>query len=138
MSIAQVVTNLVVGDNTSGQSDAFTNGSSLYLNVALGVNAGDSNNSISVANAGTVLSALTNVVVGVAGSGNSLSVTDHGAVVSYGSGMIGLEAAASNNTAVVTGSGSTWSNTGDLTVGYYGSGNSLLISNGDREQPRSG
>jgi T5SS/PEP-CTERM-associated repeat protein len=45
-------------------------------------------------------------------------------------GIIGVFS--SNNSALVTGAGSLWTNSGDLYVGNEGSGNSLVISNGGR------
>jgi T5SS/PEP-CTERM-associated repeat protein len=131
VSIAQVITNLMVGDNSSSQSYAITSGNSLYGNVALGVNAGDSNNSISVANAGTVLNALTNVAVGVGGSGNSLLISNGGKVVTGDLGSyIGASATSTGNSVVVTGSGSAWENGSFLNVGSSGSDNTLTVSDG--------
>ena len=43
--------------------------------------------------------------------------------------MIGKNSSASNNSVVVTGTGSTWSNYDKLNIGFQGSGNSLTISN---------
>ena len=47
-------------------------------------------------------------------------------------GVIGDRSTSSNNSVLVTGGGSTWTNSGDLYVGYQGIGNSLVISNGGR------
>jgi len=51
---------------------------------------------------------------------------------------IGFSATASNNSALVTGNGSVWTNTFDLSVGHQGSGNSLVIANGGRVYDRVG
>src|ERR1035438_6018147 len=51
-------------------------------------------------------------------------------VLSNGSGYLGYAANSSNNAVLVTGAGSVWSNTVDLTVGLSGPRNSLTISNG--------
>jgi T5SS/PEP-CTERM-associated repeat protein len=69
--------------------------------------------------------------VGSNGAFNALIVTNASALlVSSGSGIIGNSAISSNNTALVTGSGSIWSNSLTLTVGNTGSFNSLTIANG--------
>jgi T5SS/PEP-CTERM-associated repeat protein/autotransporter-associated beta strand protein len=47
-----------------------------------------------------------------------------------GTGVIGLKSASSNNSVLITGTGSTWIDGGDLFVGSSASGNSLEISNG--------
>jgi T5SS/PEP-CTERM-associated repeat protein len=52
-----------------------------------------------------------------------------GGVLSNGIGYLGYESAANNNSVVVRGSGSVWSNS-YVYVGFYGSGNSVVISNG--------
>ncbi len=54
-----------------------------------------------------------------------------GGILLYGRGYIGFEANASNNSVLVTGAGSAWSNLGaSLYIGKSGAGNSLTISNG--------
>jgi T5SS/PEP-CTERM-associated repeat protein len=50
--------------------------------------------------------------------------------VTNGTGYIGYNIGASNNSAVVSGSGSLWTNSGFVYVGYSGAGSSLIISNG--------
>jgi T5SS/PEP-CTERM-associated repeat protein len=142
VTITQLIIDLFVGNNASNQSVSFTGETNiyptLYQNILVGVNTGDSNNNLTVENAGTLLEALTNVVVGYGGSGNSMMVSNGGKVLTgvgtnSGSaigGVIGYDTNSFGNSVLVTGSGSTWSNTGNLTVGYNGSGNSLVISNG--------
>lgn len=142
VTITQLIMDLLVGNNASNQSVSFTGETNiyptLYQNILVGVNTGDSNNNLTVENAGTLLEALTNVVVGYGGSGNSMMVSNGGKVLTgvgtnSGSaigGVIGYDTNSFGNSVLVTGSGSTWSNSGNLTVGYDGSGNSLVISNG--------
>lgn len=67
--------------------------------------------------------------VGYQGSGNQLTISEGGQVDST-VGYIGYDAAASGNLATVTGRGSVWANTGQLYVGYNGSGNTLRIEDG--------
>ncbi len=53
-------------------------------------------------------------------------------------GIIGNTAQASNNSALVTGTGSLWTNSDQLYVGYAGSCNSMTISNGGKVAGVSG
>jgi T5SS/PEP-CTERM-associated repeat protein len=55
---------------------------------------------------------------------------ENGGVLSNFYGVIGDLSAASNNTAIVTDSGSIWSNYEGLAIGASGAGNNLVISNG--------
>jgi T5SS/PEP-CTERM-associated repeat protein len=55
---------------------------------------------------------------------------ESGGMLSNTSSYIGYESSASNNSVLVSGSGSAWSNCGTLYVGYSSAGNSLTISNG--------
>jgi T5SS/PEP-CTERM-associated repeat protein len=69
-----------------------------------------------------------NYYVGNSGPFNVLIATNAGKLIdTYGT--IGNTAAASNNFALVTGTGSIWSNSNDLHVGDNGSGNRLTIAN---------
>jgi T5SS/PEP-CTERM-associated repeat protein/autotransporter-associated beta strand protein len=69
-------------------------------------------------------------MVGLSGSNNTMEISN-GATVVNSNGYIGFNASSANNTVSVTGSNSTWSNTGFyLSVGAGGSDNSLEISDG--------
>lgn len=57
-------------------------------------------------------------------------IIENGGVLSNFDGIIGYLGPASNNTAIVTGSGSTWTNYQGLAIGASGAGNNLVISNG--------
>ena len=78
------------------------------------------------------------VTVGNLGSGNGLVVANGAVARSLGTNTIGNNASASNNTVLVTGSGSLWSNSVMVFVGYYGSGNSLAIANGGEVSTSNG
>src|SRR5207247_2236473 len=67
----------------------------------------------------------------VVGSNTFLNalIIQSGGALSNGDGYLGFETGGSNNTVLVTGSGSVCSNSADLRVGYAGIGNSLVISN---------
>ena len=73
------------------------------------------------------------LVVGDTTSGNHLTITNGGLVVnadaSLGNSADQDANSADNNTALVAGSGSVWSNSGSLYVGRMGDGNSVTISN---------
>jgi T5SS/PEP-CTERM-associated repeat protein len=59
-------------------------------------------------------------------------------VLSNGSGALGYAAGGSNNIAVVSGTGSTWKNATNLTIGFLGAGNQLIITNGGRAIDQAG
>jgi len=99
-----------------------------YDNTYIGSNSTASNNLLNVYGSGVVLSNSTNVYVGYAGSTNSMVISNQGRVVSF-SGFIGYATNSSNNSVLVTGANSAWTNTEDLCVGNGGSSNSLVISN---------
>lgn len=137
-TISYVTFDLLLGFSGSGQTASFTSGAEAYTNVLVGVDAIYVNNRLTVADAGTLLTSASNIVVGVSGSGNSMVISNGGTVVTSpgiytgvtNGGVIGYNAGASINTVTVTGSGSAWSNAYDVVVGYNGSGNSLVVSNG--------
>lgn len=66
--------------------------------------------------------------IGYSGSKNQLLITN-GGTASNPVGYIGYNVSASSNRVVVSGAGSTWNND-DLRVGFLGSGNTLLITDG--------
>ena len=130
VSIAQGLATLLVGSNSSDQSTNFSSGTHDYYNIDIGGNPGDTNNRVSVVNGGTVVDAANNILVGQNGSGNSMTVSNGAGVVNLGSSVIGLNATASNNSVVVTGTGSTWSSGIALLVGSSGSGNNMTVEAG--------
>ena len=87
------------------------------------------NNIATVTGAGSSWTSTGNLYVGVIASSNSLVISDGGSVSNQLDAYIGLATNSSNNSVLLTGAGSTWSNTGILYVGYSGSSNSLVISN---------
>ena len=130
VSIAQVAATLLVGNNSSDQSITISSGTNDYYDIVIGSNAGDTNNSISVVNGGTVVDAANNILVGQNGSDNTMSVSNGASVVNLGSSVIGLNATASDNSLLVTGAGSTWSSGTALLIGSSGSGNNLTVEAG--------
>jgi T5SS/PEP-CTERM-associated repeat protein/autotransporter-associated beta strand protein len=126
---------LVIGDSGSGNSMSVEAGGGVVSagsGVALGYNVGSSGNSLLVDGSGSTLTSVSDLIVGFGGSGNSVVVSNGGTLTNshytYG-GVIGLNSGATNNSVLVTGMGSTWSNSGDLTIGDAGEG-TLTIANG--------
>ena len=95
-----------------------------------GVSPSDSHNSVLVTGSGSVWTNSGNLTFGLAGHDNSLVISNSGFVAVGGESIIGNQSTASNNSVLVTGAGSLWTNSQDLTIGSDGSGNSLSILNG--------
>jgi autotransporter-associated beta strand protein len=153
------VQDLYVGSNTSGQSMVINSGASNYASAYIGYNGssnslvvngstspaslrtvgstwigyyeGDSNNSLRVSGSNAFYGNRDGLIaVGTSGSGNTMEVSD-GAVAKGTQIMMGYNSSSSNNSVLVTGAGSTLNLTdGTLIVGYSGSGNSLVVSDG--------
>ena len=124
---------LYVGYSGAGNSLVISNGGQVvnyYRYGCMGYNFNSSNNSVLVTGAGSVWSASEELDVGYSGAGNSLVISDGGLVVSLLGGHMGYDSSSSSNSVLVTGAGSVWSASEELDVGYWGGGNSLVISNG--------
>ncbi len=96
------------------------------------------NNSVLVTDPGSVWSNNGDVYVGYNGIGNSLTIAHGGQIISIANSgpvfnpvglEIGYKSTASNNSVLVTGAGSVWSNN-HVIVGYDGNSNRLTIANG--------
>ncbi len=70
------------------------------------------------------------LTIGNTGSFNQLVVTNGGAIISAGTNYIGNSSTSSNNSVLMTGAGSVWSNSSLLVFGNNGAGNRLTIANG--------
>ena len=125
VSISAAAVSLLVDESIT-----ISSGTNDYYNIVLGGNVSDANNSVSVMNAGTVVNAANNILVGQNGSDNTMSVSNGASVVNLGSSVIGLNATASDNSLLVTGTGSTWSSGTALLIGSSGSGNNLTVEAG--------
>jgi len=111
-----------------------TNGSGLFSDSAMiGATTNSFGNIVTVTGAGSFWTNSGALYVGNGGSGNMLTVSS-GATVAAGGGtngtVVGFGAGSSNNSVLVTGSGSLWTNSGVLYVGVAGSSNSLTIADG--------
>jgi T5SS/PEP-CTERM-associated repeat protein len=126
---------VVVGGSNSGTSMIASNGGIVDVSyLYLGSNATSSNNTLLVTGSNSAWTNNADLYVGYLGSGNKM-VLSNGGTMLLGincllGGVVGYDAASSNNSVVVTGSNSTWNMEYDLYVGYSGSGNSMVISNG--------
>jgi T5SS/PEP-CTERM-associated repeat protein len=133
-SLLQVYSGLYVGVYGAGNSLVVSNGGQLVVrnDTALGAyDLSSSKNSIVVTDPGTVWTNSGNLFVGVHGAGNSLVISNGAQVVNLGDLVMGSnDPSSSNNTAVVTGPGSVWSNAGSLSVGENADYESLTVSDG--------
>jgi T5SS/PEP-CTERM-associated repeat protein len=125
--------NLYVGSNSSGVTTNFTSGTNAYGNTIVGVNAGDSNNTLNVYNAGTLLTNSDSLTVGGSGSGNSLVISNGGTVAADNLLNLGQSAGSDSNSIVVTGTGSSLA-VGNAFIGTAdgvgNTGNTLEVSAG--------
>ena len=124
---------LTVGRSEAGNSLTVANGGSLEsYGATIGQYTRSSNNTVLVTGPGSYWNNYGWLYVGDYGSSNKLTISNgghvysDGAYVGYGSGA---PTSGNNNSVVVTGTNSAWNIDGDLYIGYYGAGNSMLISN---------
>src|ERR1039458_5975452 len=69
--------------------------------------------------------------VGNTNFADALLIESNG-VLNSGTGCLGYSSTSSNNSALVTGSGSAWNSGTGLYLGYSGAGNSLIINKGGK------
>ena len=121
---------LFIGLEGSGNSLVISNGGEVANTYGrIGVNSNSSNNSVLVTGSNSIWTNSGDLLVGDEGSSNSLVISNGGRVANA-FGTIGFQTNSSNNSALVTGAGSAWTNSANLVVGNYGSGNRLVISDG--------
>ena len=125
---------LCVGYSGVGNSLTITNGGNISDTIAyLGYNAGSSNNNVVFTGNGTTWNHRGGLIVGYSGGNNSLLMADGSAMGGgrdQSGSYLGLNSSSSNNTALVTGTGTVWSNSSAFFIGYAGPANSLVVSNG--------
>jgi T5SS/PEP-CTERM-associated repeat protein len=126
---------LSIGDGGSGNSLVISNGATLVsggTTLRLGVSSNSCNNRVTVTGTGSVLSCGYGgyTYVGYYGSNNTVQLEDGGQLQRgfYDYPYIGYAHSSWNNSFIVTGHNTVYSN--GVYVGYYGSGNSMIISNG--------
>jgi T5SS/PEP-CTERM-associated repeat protein len=93
--------------------------------------AASSSNSVLVTGTNSLWNMGGELVFGNNGPGNRLVITNGGRVFNA-SGRLGEEPGSSGNTALVTGAGSSWTNTATLTVGRSGGYNLVTVNQGAR------
>ena len=121
---------LFVGNSGSFNRLAVNNGAQVTNSLGtIGNSISASNNTAVVSGAGSFWNNQSDLYVGQLGGGNRLEVSG-GAQVANSQGAMGNSVSASNNIAVVEGSGSLWNNQLDLYVGQSGRGNRLDVNNG--------
>ncbi|HEX5218164.1 MAG TPA: hypothetical protein VFZ59_01235 [Verrucomicrobiae bacterium] len=123
---------LQIGSSGSSNLVRVENAGKLLSSVQVGRTWESVGNLLSVTGTGSRVDTHTNlepISVGYDGAWNRMDVTAGGAVFSH-AGEMGRNISSSNNLAVVTGTGSMWSNATDLYIGVSGAGNRLEISNG--------
>ena len=122
---------LYVGSNSPGNRLVITNSGRVFVltESRIGGGTGSSNNQVIVTGTNSSWRNIGALVVGNNGSGNSLLIAD-GASVSNANGSIAAGPGASNNIVTVTGVGSSWTNSGTLTVGALSRFNTLLVTSG--------
>ncbi len=124
--------NMYVGLNGPANSLVISNGGRIInTDGFVGSNPGSDGNSVLVTGAGSVWTNNGDLNVGYFASGNGLTIRNGGRVVNN-YGYVGEVSGSENNRVLVAGAGSLWTNNFDLYVGDYGSGNSLVITNGGR------
>lgn len=138
------VTNSITGNVTVGTNGSFTllvlADNTLLTNSAhgvIGANATARSNEVQLLAPTARWQMANNLFVGSNGALSTLIVSN-GAFLSNNNGFLGNGTASSNNRALVTGTGSLWTNRLDLTVGVAGRDNQLIVSNGARVANRIG
>jgi T5SS/PEP-CTERM-associated repeat protein len=125
---------IAVGYSGDGNSLIITNGAQVFgYSTWVGYNATSSNNSVVVSGTGTTWYQMGGVFLGYSGGNNRLRAADGCTMIggrNQSSSFLGLNSSSSNNTALVTGVGTVWSNYSSIFVGNGGPGNNLTISNG--------
>ena len=115
-----------------GHSNSLTiaNGGQVYSTTAyIGATAGAKSNAVLVTGSGSLWNNSGDLYVGGTGLFNQLTISNGGKVLSS-NGTIGLFSSGGNSV-LVTGAGSVWSNSNNLTIGsMFSVNNSMTISNG--------
>jgi len=119
--------------NSTGNLMVVSNQATVYnTNILyIGYDTASASNTVIITDTNTKLINGGELYVGVCGSGNSLIISNGATASIVGVSYIGFNAVASNNRLIVTGTNSVMSNT-EIDLGDYGSGNTLVISNGGR------
>ena len=124
--------NMYVGLNGPSNSLVISNGGRVVnTDGYVGSNPGSDGNSVLVTGANSIWTNNGDLNVGYFTSDNNLTISNGGRVINN-YGYVGQVASSGNNSVLVAGAGSFWTNNFDLYIGCFGSGNSLAITNGGR------
>lgn len=134
-----VTTNLtsgvIIGTNGAFTLLVVTDGATVTNssgNTVIGNNASAQSNRVTVTGAGSIWNnGGNNFNIGLNGSASELDILN-GGLVTDASGSIGQTSVSSNNFVLVSGAGSMWTNSSSLIVGYSGSRNTLVVTNGGK------
>src|SRR5207247_107685 len=110
------------------RADLFTTAGNEFANTVLGSSATATGNFLLVADTNSRFASPT-LLIGSNGPGSQLRVTN-GGFVADAVAALGALTSSSNNSAIIGGLGSVWSNSVLLIVGSNGPANSLIVSNG--------
>ena len=122
---------LTFGDMASNCGMVITNGGRVASRSAfVGRSSACCYTRVLVAGIGSIWSNSASLYIGYAGYSNRLSILDGAAIISSGAYVGGNYSSSRYNSALISGTGSAWSNNGSLYVGVAGDGNSLMISSG--------
>jgi T5SS/PEP-CTERM-associated repeat protein/autotransporter-associated beta strand protein len=126
---------IFVGQSGSGNSLVISNGgtatgNSVTIGQSIGGSLSASNNSVLVTGANSRLNSSGQLSLGSGGGGDSLVISNGGTVAVSSSSIVGSDGSSLNNSALVTGAGSLWTNSGTLTLGLNNTNNALTVSDG--------
>ncbi len=123
---------IAVGTNGTLTRLILTNGATIIssnVTEIIGYNQSAKTNRVVVSGPGSAWTGISNFFVGLNGSFNELDILD-GGLVSDASGYLGYNTPSSNNLALISGTGSVWSNSALFGLGYGGSRNQIIVTNG--------
>jgi T5SS/PEP-CTERM-associated repeat protein len=132
-SVWDCANNLLLGVSGPGNSLVITNAGRVNnVSSEIGYQSTSSGNSALITGAGSVWSNTYSCKIGDSGSNNKMTINKGGHLVSNGA-TLGFWDSATNNSVWVSDSGSLWDDSAEasvITFGAYGSGNSLIVTNG--------
>ena len=134
------VSNLSVGLMGPANRLTITNGGLATDDYGyVGYDITSTSNTVLVTGSGSRWESTSQLIIGYGGAGNRLTITNSGQVVCHGDSFVGgFNDDGSDSVALVTGSGSVWTNGGDIYIGYFSSANLLTITNGGRVTSQGG
>jgi fibronectin-binding autotransporter adhesin len=134
-AFASISSNMFVG--YGGGNDSVTVGSSTLTSYATAIGWSSGSNNVTVNGSGSYWTNTATIYVGYTGSSNSLVISDSATVDNGGSLVVGYSANSKNNSLSLQ-SNSILNVASKLTVGWSGSGNSMLIQGGSQVTSGSG